>query len=131
MNCVGKCGCMCVCVQVVCTLYIHYACLQCYPVCALFDAHPQELFQSRNHKDYLGDVGLSLTLGQTATCGDHRWGVGGGGMRDVWWITAYMYMCITLMTHIPHIHVHCHYMYNLTISSLNFLNLHLLPPFPK
>ncbi|KAL5510222.1 hypothetical protein EMCRGX_G005732 [Ephydatia muelleri] len=31
----------------------------------------QELFQSRNHKNYLGDVGLSSVLGQAATCGDH------------------------------------------------------------
>lgn len=33
----------------------------------------QELFQSRNHKNFLSDVAISTTLNQAASCGDNRY----------------------------------------------------------
>lgn len=33
----------------------------------------QELFQSRNHKNFLSDVAISTTLNQAASCGDSRY----------------------------------------------------------
>jgi WD repeat-containing protein 19 len=32
----------------------------------------QEMFQSRNHKNFLSDVAISESLNQAASCGDNR-----------------------------------------------------------
>ena len=33
----------------------------------------QELFSSRNHKNFLSDVAISVPLSQAASCGDNWW----------------------------------------------------------
>ena len=61
-------------------------------VSSIKDKMGQELFQARNHKDFLTDVAVSVAVNQGASCGDNAY-------VSVLYKCSENYMCIILIVH--------------------------------